>query len=214
MAIIDVVHQKGGVGKTTIAINLACMLDAPILDLDNQHSAVLFNRIRMQNSTVKPLECFTADDENELRDILKKFKNKMLIIDSGGYDSTLNRLAMILSDFLITPVSPSQVELFGVEQFEGILKKASAALNQTFRTNVIINNADIRSKSAIRSLETFIATNQTHMNLLKTILHNRADFKKSYGEGLSVAELDKNSKATFEMNQLVKEIKKTIKENN
>jgi len=44
-------HQKGGVGKSTIAINFAYQIqkrykDIAILDLDSQNSALLFNQLR------------------------------------------------------------------------------------------------------------------------------------------------------------------------
>ena len=42
--IITLAHQKGGVGKSTLATNLAAALGADILDLDLQRSCQLWNR--------------------------------------------------------------------------------------------------------------------------------------------------------------------------
>ena len=44
-------HQKGGVGKSTIAINFAYQAhkkykDLLVLDLDSQNSAIIFNQLR------------------------------------------------------------------------------------------------------------------------------------------------------------------------
>lgn len=44
--IVTVAHQKGGVGKTTLATNLAQVLGADLLDLDLQQSCVLWSRLR------------------------------------------------------------------------------------------------------------------------------------------------------------------------
>jgi len=205
--ILNIAHQKGGVGKSTIAINLAVSMGADILDLDNQHSCMLFNKIRKANS-LDPLDCFSCEEENEIDSILKRYNNsKTLIIDSGGFDSKNNRLALIKSDLIITPVSPSQIELFGLQKFERILKEASDTLKTSIKTNVVINNADARSKGIIQRVQEFIEENPTYLNLFKTVVHSRADFKKAYASGIGVTELDSKGKAAGEIKQLIKEIK-------
>ena len=209
--ILNVAHQKGGVGKSTIAINLAVSLKADILDLDNQHSCMLFNKIR-KASGLDPLNCISCDEESEIDSILKQYRNsKTLIIDSGGFDSKNNRLALIKSDLIITPVSPSQIELFGLQKFERILKEASDTLKTSIKTNVVINNADARSKGTTQGVQEFIEENPTYLNLFKTVVHSRADFKKAYASGFGVTELDGKGKAAGEIQQLTKEIRKVCK---
>ena len=44
--IINVAHTKGGVGKSTLATNLAVELTLPILALDMQSSSFFFNHFR------------------------------------------------------------------------------------------------------------------------------------------------------------------------
>jgi chromosome partitioning protein len=209
MVIINLSHYKGGVGKTTLATNLAITLGASILDLDGQQSSVLFNRLRVKNKH-QPVECFTADTVEDMKSIFRQFTgDKMLIVDSGGYDSDINRFAMLSADMLITPVSPSQVELFGLQKYELILKEISQKYGRTFQTNVVINNADIRSKAAIMQLKKFVVA-RSNFDMFKTVIHNRADYKKAYGEGVSVVELDSTSKAADEINGFVREIRKEL----
>lgn len=206
--IINLSHYKGGVGKTTLALNLAVSLKASILDLDGQESSILFNKLRQLNGH-DPLECFVAKDESEMKDVFRKFTDdKILIVDSGGYDSDINRFAMLSADMLITPVAPSQVELFGLQKYEAILKQISEKYGQVFKTNVVINNADIRSKGAISQLKKFVADRSINFDLFSTIIHNRADYRKAYGEGVSVVEMDAGSKAADEIESLTKEIRK------
>lgn len=208
--IVNVAHQKGGVGKSTIAINLAVSLKADILDLDNQHSCMLFNKIRKASGR-DTLNCISCDEETELDSILKQYHNSnTLIIDSGGFDSKNNRLALIKSALIITPVSPSQIELFGLQKFERILKEASDTLKTNVRTNVVINNADARSKGTTLGVQEFIEENPTYLNLFKTVVHNRADFKKAYANGVGVTELDNKGKASSEIQQLAKEIRNIL----
>lgn len=207
-------HQKGGVGKSTTAINHAYSKGCPIIDLDSQNSSMLFNQLRkMQNK--ESLDCYTPNSINEFNEMIKEYKaNKenMIIIDSGGYDSEINRLALISADIIITPVGASQIELFGLQKFRGILNEASEATGTSVKTHVLINNVDSRSKKKINELQEYISKNKNYFNLLDSIIHSRVDFKNAYGDGLTVEELDKDSKASQEIDSLVKEIDKIIKD--
>ena len=93
-----------------------------------------------------------------------------------------------------------------MQKFKRILEEASGHIGKTVKTNVLINNADPRSKAAIIKLREFIAQNSKHFSLLDTVIHSRMDFKKAYAEGLSVIELNSKSKASQEMQGLVGEL--------
>jgi chromosome partitioning protein len=206
-------HQKGGVGKSTLAINHAYFKGCSIIDLDSQNSSMLFNQLRKMND-MKSIECFTANTIDEFNDLVKDYKaNKenMIIIDSGGYDSEINRLALISADIIITPVGASQIELFGLQKFRNILNDASDATGTNVKTHVLINNVDSRSKKKISELREYIEKNEKYFNLLDSVIHSRVDFKNAYGDGITVKELDKESKATQEIKALTKEIDKIIK---
>jgi acetolactate synthase-1/2/3 large subunit len=49
------------------------------------------------------------------------------------------------------------------------------------------------------------------VEVLNSVIHTRVDFKNAYGDGLTVKELDKESKATQEIKSLTKEIDNIIK---
>ena len=206
-------HQKGGVGKSTLAINHAYFKGCSIIDLDSQNSSMLFNQLRKMND-MKSIECFTADTVDEFKELVKDYKSNkenMIIIDSGGYDSEINRLALISADIIITPVGASQIELFGLQKFRNILNDASDATGTNVKTHVLINNVDSRSKKKISELREYIEKNEKYFNLLDSVIHSRVDFKNAYGDGLTVKELDKESKATQEIKSLTKEIDNIIK---
>lgn len=210
-------HQKGGVGKSSVAINFAYQMqkkfkDLTLLDLDSQNSTILFNQLR-SSQNLPTIKCVKETDIEFSKLISNYSKNKdnLLIIDSGGYDSDINRAALIKADMIITPVGISQIEIFGVQKFRTILKEASEALGTTIKTNVLLNNVDSRSKKRLKELKKYIASNTTYFNLLETVIHSRADFKNSYGEGLTVKELNKKGDAQDEIKQLSKEIYNIIK---
>ena len=60
-------------------------------------------------------------------------------------------------------------------------------------------------------LDEYIEKNEKYFNLLESVIHTRVDFKNAYGDGLTVKELDKESKATQEIKSLTKEIDNIIK---
>lgn len=205
--ILNVAHQKGGVGKSTLSIQIALALNADVLDLDSQHSCVLFSQLR-KNAGHSPLTVHTAETVDELKAVLKPYQDskQLIVIDSGGYDSAINSLSLALSEVIITPVGPSQIELFGLQRFAKILERISEQFKNTIRTNVVINNADPRSHSAIGELQKFIEHHPKHFDILTTVIHSRADFKRSYGAGVSAQEANKNSKAALEIESLAREI--------
>lgn len=203
--IINLTHQKGGVGKSTLATNIAVALNGMIIDLDSQKSSIFWNKIRTSNN-LEPLICVSVDDEKELKQVIKENADKNIIIDSGGYNSFLTQMAILNCDILLTPVAPSQVELFGLQNFIKILQQIGNEVGQNIQTNVVINNADPRSKKAIQELQNFVTKHSLNLNLLNSVIHSRADFKRAYGAGLSVTELDNKGMAAAEIKQLVNEL--------
>lgn len=216
--IITLAHQKGGTGKSTLAWNLAVEMRKKykkygykkfvFVDLDNQESVTMTNRLRMQYEQ-EPLEIvrFTDDERARLEDFINSIEDDTLvIIDSGGYDADLNRLAIIASDFIVTPVSSDYMEIFGLQKFKTILEELSNIKNETVVVNVVLNKIDPKLKD-FNDIIDFI-NDIKNFKLLDTVLRFRSDYKHSIGYGFSVKELDKNSKASEEISSLIKEIEK------
>ena len=216
--IITLAHQKGGTGKSTMAWNLAVEMEKRykkygyekfiFVDLDNQESVTMTNRLRMQYGH-EPLSIvrFTDEERNKLEEFINSIDDDTLvIIDSGGYDADLNRLAIIASDFIITPVSSDYMEIFGLQKFKTILEELSEIKQETVKVNVVLNKIDPKLKDFSDIVE-FI-NEIKHFKLFNTVIRFRSDYKHSIGYGFSVKELDKKSKASEEITTLIKEIEK------
>jgi len=201
--IITVAHQKGGVGKSTVATNLAVEMKFPVIDLDSQHSCYLFSVLRKREHG-KQLSVYTPETVDELEKVLRELDGQDLIIDSGGYDNDLNRYALLVSDLVITPVAPSQIEVFGLLKFAEIVREA-LKINPGLNVYVLINNADPRSSRENRKLEQFIK-GEKNFKLFKTKLYRRADYRRAYSEGLSVCEYNFGGKACREVRAFVTEL--------
>ena len=208
--IISIAHTKGGVGKSTIAWNLAVELNKKytieVIDLDFQKTLTYTNEFRDEPLIVKHFE-----NLKELEKYISLDSDKRIsIIDVGGFDSDINRIAMIMSDLIITPVSDSGTELLGLMRFEKILDEISKAIDEEIKTTVLINDIN-PSKRKLDDLIDYVKENK-HFDLFDTVLRTRADYGKALDLGMSVREYKEDSKASKEFRSFVKEVKNIIKE--
>jgi chromosome partitioning protein len=208
MPIIAVSHQKGGVGKSTLAYNIAVELSkkyhVEVVDLDVQETVSSYNRIRklmgQEGLTVK---IFTSDE-----DLLYYYNNvdekTIVVVDSGGFDSALNRLSILAADFLLTPVSSEFTELLGLEKYKQILEQISLQSGNKVVANVVLNKIN-PSQKHFDEIVDFI-NESPYFVKLNSILRRRVDFANSVAHGFSVNELDATSESAKELKELLQEI--------
>lgn len=207
--IITISHQKGGVGKSTLAYNIAVELskknNVQVIDLDVQQTVSAYNQVRSEmGQHPLPVHIFTTAEELEaFFETLDD--DTVVIIDSGGFDSSLNRFAMLVSDFLITPVSSEFTEILGLQKYESILRELSEQSGMTIVTNVVLNKTNPNQKK-FDEVNDFISSSH-HFKLMDSMMRRRVDFANSVAYGFSVRELDKKSEASKELKVFVKEIK-------
>lgn len=205
--IIVVAHQKGGVGKSTIASNLATELakhyTVNAIDLDLQKSLTYFNNIR-RKSNLNAFNIINVESAKKLVQVINENKD-VLLIDVGGYDSDINRLAIAGADTLITPVSDSDIELVGLVAFRGILRDLRKK-NPTLTAKVLFNKIHTRAgqnNKSLSDINSFITKNP-EFDKFKSMLRDRNDYKRAWGLGQSVIEY--NNKAIDEMANLIDEV--------
>jgi chromosome partitioning protein len=212
--IITVAHTKGGVGKSLIAFHLAVASKAAIIDLDFQKTIIVNNEIRKQNGK----DGIAVLQTNSLEDLIKlKTHNKQnmgtkkenfFIIDVGGFDSDVNRVAIAIADLIIVPANDKTNDIIGLHQFRTIINEIEESANIKLYPKLLINDVSVSTKDFL-SLNTFVKEN-TNFSLMKSILRTRADYYKTLETGTGVTEI-KNSKAKEEFELLLKEIFNEVK---
>ncbi len=209
--IITIAHTKGGVGKSLISFHLAVAMKAAVVDLDFQRTIIINNEMRKNNgkTPIAVLQTKSLEDLITLRDHNEKNKNTkeegIFIIDVGGFDSDVNRIAIAIADLIIVPANDKTNDIIGLHQFKEIIEEIEEATGIELKPKLLINNVSATTKDFI-SLNTFIKQNP-NFSLLKNILRSRADYYKTLETGTGITEL-KESKAKKEFKKLIKEIKK------
>ncbi len=202
--VIVFAHQKGGVGKSTLASNisveLAKIYDLTVIDLDMQKSLTYFNNIRSK-SGLQNLDILSINSAEELRKTINQNK-KVLLIDVGGFDSDLNRVAILGADLLITPVSDAGIDLVGLLAFRNILREIQKH-RPDLVASILLNKIHTQTNSSLKGINEFINSN-SEFKQMNAIIRYRVDYKKAFDKGQSVMEI--KNKATDEMKLLVEEI--------
>lgn len=209
--IISIAHQKGGVGKSTLAFNLAYYLSKyePILvDLDIQSTISYANTIRATSKKKFNIKNITSEEDLKTLARMNSSTN-LAIIDTGGFDSSLNRLAIVMADIVITPVSDQPFELLGLKKFEVILQELSKIKKDNIKAKVLLNNISPAVKKLDELYEFINGSNS--FDTMRSVIRQRADIVHSSAKGLAVEEHKKGCKADLEYKKLAKEVIQTIR---
>ncbi len=201
--IVSIAHSKGGCGKSLLTLNLAPLVkDLVLIDLDTQNSITEINQARDKKHNVK-----SATTEKEFFNLLDKHEDKNIIIDCGGIDSDINRLAVVNSDVLIVPVKDNSFEILAFKRYIKVINQLIEK-NPDLKVLALINNVHHSSNDFDR-LKDLISKN-SHIKLAKTIIRQRADYANYLEAGTTVVEKSKDKKAVKEIKSLYKEIKEVI----
>lgn len=213
MFVISFAHQKGGVGKSTLCVNCAGYLVSKkykvrIADLDVQETATNLNALREYNK-IKAFDIETATTNEEFIKLCQKAEDDgidFLLTDCGGFDADINRVAISISDVIITPASTRPVEIFGLGKFIKILDEISQDSQKEICANVVLNNINPRLKD-VQIIEDLCKEQPNRIVLAETMIRQRAAFVASTAIGATVFDRDFDSKmAQKEIETLCKEI--------
>tara|TARA_B100000965_G_C19552512_1_gene740685 strand:+ start:81 stop:719 length:639 start_codon:yes stop_codon:yes gene_type:complete len=208
--VITISQQKGGSGKTTLAVHLALAfikyhnLKVAVIDTDPQGSLGKWFMIRSEkkvsndNLTFKTASLWGAQYESKS---LKK-DHDIVIIDTPPKIESDARPSIESADLVLIPIAASHVDFWATGAIVEIAKKANKKIL------IQINRSSQRSK-LITKTNDFIKS--LNLSATKTIIGNRQIFASSMGEGKTAIEKQKKSNATEEIKEISDQILTEIK---
>lgn len=208
--ILTVGNTKGGVGKTTLAVNLAIARalqgrDVWLVDGDRQGTAQTAISIRSEIGHQPGIACATYPDGSTLRAQVKQQAARFddIIIDAGGRDSSALRAALVLSDVLLVPFQPRSYDVWALNDI-AILVDEARSVRDGLRALAVLNCADPGELSSDNMEAAAAVADVPQFEYLATPIRRRKAFANAAGAGLSVLEhkpIDR--KAAEELNALV-----------
>lgn len=208
--IVTVGNTKGGVGKTTLAVNLAIARamagrDVWLIDADRQGTAQTAISIRADSGQQPGIACAAYPDGKDLRVQVQQQAGKFddIIIDAGGRDSGALRVALMLSDLLVVPFQPRSYDVWALNDIAALVDEARSARDD-LRAVAVLNCADPGEASTDNVEAAAAVADVPQFEYLTTSIRRRKAFANAAGAGLSVLELKPaDKKANAELNALI-----------
>jgi len=196
--IITIAHQKGGVGKSTLALNLAVcfqdQLSVALVDTDLQGS------IADLKDDLPELSIIQEDNFENIRGL----KHQLIIIDTPPYLS--NRLPdlFLISDYVLIPTKAGFFDVMAIRSTIALVNKAQKN-HRELNAGIVLNM--IKPRSGVTA-EVQELLKSFDMPVLNTVIHDRVSFTRSPITGGVLSGED--SKAKEEITGLAEEIVNSI----
>ena len=192
--ILTVGNTKGGVGKTTVALNLAVFRartgrDVWFVDGDRQGTAQAAISLRTDACRKPVLACATYPDGAALRGQIAHQRRKFddIIIDAGGRDSSALRAALGVSDAVLVPFQPRSYDVWAMDNMAALIDEV-LAFREGLKAYAVMNFADPGSRSRDNDEAAEAVGALDHVEYIPTPLRRRKAFANAAGFGLSVLE--------------------------
>jgi chromosome partitioning protein len=205
MKTLAIVSQKGGCGKTTLAVHLAAYarqqrLHPAIVDLDPQGSAYKWNARRTENDPQSPrLDAIQSDADKlaTLQKIGRENRVDLLILDTAPHANKAAALAIQSADAVLIPCRPATFDLDAMLSTLEIVRASG-------KPAAIVLNAARRSKRKIA--EARAALEAIDALILQTVMHDWVALEDALIDGRAVHEYDPQGKAAEEVALLYRDI--------
>ena len=206
MKTISILSQKGGTGKTTLALHLAVAAEkrgvaVAVLDLDPQASAAGWKDSRKDDApsvtSIPP-----ARLEKALA-VAKAGGAGLVVIDSAPHSADAAVAAAEVADLILIPCRAGILDLRAIATTARIVKLAGKT------SFVVLNTAPPRAPRLIEDATE--AVKQHGLAVAPVVIHQRSAFAHALALGQTAEEYEPQGKAAEETAELFKWVRKLLK---
>lgn len=205
--ILAVGNVKGGVGKTTLAINIAIARaragrEVLLVDGDEQGTAAAFTDLRTEllgapGYTAVALQ--GAALRTQVRQLATKYAD--VVIDVGGRDTGSLRAALTVADTVLIPVQPRTFDVWAIDRMAELVHEARS-INDRLRALAVLNAADASGKDNDEAAAAMAEADGIECLAARVV--RRKAFPNAAAAGRSVLEqAGQDQKAAAELDALV-----------
>ena len=205
MPVIALVGNKGGAGKTTLAVNLAAGLvrddSVAVIDADPQGSALQWRAIA-GDASAPPVAAAEADLQQQALKLLRDYRT--VVIDCPPSVHAPQTGAVLgFGDLALIPVQPSPMDLWANVHIEKSIDDAHK-VNPSLRILLVINQLEPRTTLSRLVRD---ALSEIAFPVADTAVRRRAIYRASALQGKSVFEMGRRgADAAAEIDQLIQEV--------
>lgn len=204
--VIAVINQKGGAGKTTLAMNLAAGLsrraETLVLDLDPQGSSRQWASLGSEPFPATVKQIIGKWDARTLHQNYRAYRH--LVLDCPpSLDSHASLQALRACDVALIPVLPSPIDLWASLRLPEEIEEARKA-NSRLRAYLVLNQLEPKSALSGAMHE---ALAEFGIPVLEAAMRRRAIYRNAALEGVSVYQLGSRGQlAADEIEAIINEV--------
>lgn len=205
--ILTMGNTKGGVGKSTLALNLAIAKTIEgrrvwLIDGDRQGTTATAIAFRAQAGQLPFIECSHIPGGQALHEALGRRQGEFddVVIDAGGRDSSALRAALAASHVVVVPFAPRSLDVWALADMAELVDEARK-INPSLRALAVLNGADPTGSDNDDAAAALASYPQ--ITYIPHPIRRRKSFANAAGAGMSVLEArPKDAKAVQEVKAL------------